>query len=104
MDPPDFDFYEDEDEFEEQCREELRQWEEDEMLQGMVPVDEEEKDDFEREMQEKNENGKRPKPLESPGEKGADSSLYTSPQHELYRSPEVYKELNKDFLRGRKRS
>ena len=86
--PPEYDFYEqnEEDELEQMYRDELLHLADDEMAMEMEP------DDFEEE-QKSSEN--------SPHEKkSTESLLYTSP-HQLYKSPEVFKELNNDISKNR---
>lgn len=79
--PPDFDYIEDEDDFEELCREELMNMADHEMEMEMEP------DDFEEK------NGTL---ASSAPQKQQELGPYSSP-HKMYRSPEVFKELNNEF-------
>lgn len=88
--PPDFDFMEDEDDFEEQCREELQQMADQELAMELEP------DGFE---EEKNETSSFAVPASDPAP--PDQGLYSSP-HKMYQSPEVFKQLNNDFSKNRR--
>ena len=92
--PPDFDYIDDEDDFEELCREELMN-----LTDHDVPMDMEPSDDVEMHHPPSSSSSTsstiNPLAAQQP-------DLYTSP-HKMYQSPEVFKQLNNEFSKGGKR-
>jgi hypothetical protein len=95
--PPDFDFIEDEDDFEELCREELMHMADHEMAMEMDSDNVgEQSSSLSSSSLSAAAAAAAPVVSEAPA-----PALYTSP-HKMYQSPEVFKRLNNEFTKGKR--